>query len=260
MVDLHNHIVSGIDDGAESFEVSLDMARVASEDGIKTIVATPHIVGEDGCEEIKAKTEAIDGLVDSFTDNPVSVVPGGELMVRHDLADFVGEFPEITLGRTGRYVLVEFPVLALPLFAEQALSDLLARGVVPIIAHVERYAWAYEDADLLVRWARSGVLCQVTANAIAKKPQDEQTKFVKQLIESGLVQIIASDSHSLDRRSPQLSPAVEIVETWIGQYRAVGMVTRVPEKILRGEKVVWDIPPRDFNLALSKADRRALMA
>lgn len=241
MIDLHAHIVPMVDDGPSSLEESIEMLRIARQDGITTIVATPHIYEFDDEDQVKAKISAVEDLRRHLEQDTVKIVNGAEVMLREDIVEFVEKHPEVLLGQNTKYILVEMPIYNLPLFAEEALFRLQLRQVTPIIAHVERYFWAWENPERLYRLVESGCLTQINASSLADRGRSKSRAIALKMLRDGIVQLIASDAHSSSTRPPILSKAVDEVSRYIGKYLALQMVTTIPQAILSGEKINWEI-------------------
>jgi protein-tyrosine phosphatase len=251
MIDLHTHILAGIDDGAQSIQESLAMARIAASDGIKTVVATPHsadIRTDSLAAEIASRVEQ---LQDELTDHSIDleIVAGLENYLVPDLARRMAEGRALALG-TSNYLLVELPFQNYPPYAEQVLFDLQAMGFVPIIVHPERTAAFQEDHNLLYKLVERGMLAQVTVASLTGAFGTLAKRTAEAFLLRNLAHVIASDAHSPQwdpgtpvpsRGAPILSPGVAAAAKLVGRERAQAMVTTIPQAILRGERV--DVAP-----------------
>ncbi len=240
MIDLHCHILPGLDDGAQTMEEALDLARVAAADGIRTIAATPHAdlwgsnPDEDDLENRVAQLQT--ALDDRAI--PVRIVPGLENHLDPDLLS--GGI--VAINHT-RYVLVELPFEELPFYAESALFGLQLKGYVPILAHPERNAVLRSDPEALRRLVERGILAQLTAASLmgvfGKKTREASETYLRQ----GLVHVLSTDSHSaIGGRRPVLSDALNVASRLIGPERAEALVKGVPQKILSDESVDVEAP------------------
>src|SRR5256885_3331089 len=167
MIDLHSHILRGIDDGARSLEDSLEIARAAAEDGITVIAATPHVrddwptdagVMEYRVAELRAEL--------ARTGIPLEVRPGGEIAVEWLARLSIDELSRFALGGNPRYLLVETPYYGWPLALADRLHSLRAAGITPVLAHPERNAEVRAHPGRLAELVEAGVLVQVTAASI----------------------------------------------------------------------------------------------
>lgn len=204
MIDLHCHILPGVDDGADEVAVALAMARMASDEGIHTIVATPHVSPrypldsvtiEDGVERLNA--------VIAEEDVPLSVRCGAELAAT-SLMDIDDEdLWRLALGG-GDCLLVESPYVSQVPFFEQLIFDLQVRGFRPMLAHPERSPMFQRDPDRLSSLVGRGALCSITAGSMKGVFGETVRKFTLALLHEGLVHDVASDAHDQSRRPPGL--------------------------------------------------------
>lgn len=240
MIDLHCHILPGLDDGAQTLEDSLEMARVAAGDGIRTMVATPHGAQWGTAstpEELEARVVQLQEALDS-RGIPIHVLPG--------LENYLG--PELTSGQAiplnhTRYLLVELPFEEFPYYAEPVLFQLQVKGYLPILAHPERNAALRADPEVLRRLVERGILVQLTAASLlgvfGRRTREASEAFLRQ----GLVHVLATDSHSAGGgRRPVLSEALDLASRLVGRERAQDLVTTTPERILKGEAVELEAP------------------
>jgi protein-tyrosine phosphatase len=238
VIDLHSHVLPGLDDGAQTIEDSCELARAARADGIATIAATPHVRADypTTADQMEAGVETVRRAL-AGAGIPVEIVPGGEIALdalpglsREDLARF-------TLGASGRYLLVEFPYGGWPLDLEHRVFELLASGLTPILAHPERTRDVQNDPKRLARAVAGGALVQVTAAAIDGRLGRNPKGAATRLIELGLVHVLASDAHTPDIRAIGLSKALEEVgDEALGRW----LVEDAPAAILAAE----DLPDR----------------
>jgi protein-tyrosine phosphatase len=238
VIDLHCHVLPGLDDGAQTLEDACELARAAARDGITTIAATPHVRADypTSADDMERGVETVRAaLVEEGVG--VEVVGGGEVALDslptlswEDLARF-------TLGGTGRYLLLEFPYGGWPLDLEQRVFELLAGGLSPILAHPERSRDVQDDPRRLEGAVHGGALVQVTAAALDGRLGRRAKATAMSLVELGLAHLVASDAHTPDVRAAGMSQAREAVG-----HEALGtwLVEGAPGAILAGE----DVPPR----------------
>lgn len=237
MIDIHCHILPGLDDGAKDMGEALEMCRVAQADGIGTIVATPHC--RNGTYHNREKTilpvldqmqEAVDkaGLT-------LRLLPGADLHIHPELITFLQQNPRLLLG--GRYFLLELPAQSIPPYTREFIFKSLLAGYVPIITHPERNTVLQSDDHVIIDWVNAGALIQITAMSVTgdfgHQVQDCALKWVR----SGLVHVIATDAHSAQRRPPVLSRTVKVLEESIGAEQTQTIIHDNPTKILKGESV-----------------------
>ena len=229
-VDLHTHVLPGVDDGPETWDEAVEILRQAASGGTALMVATPH--GDD-----RRRWDNIDSLRHLCHDLnsalqleqlPLSVVLGMENPVELDLADQVQRGAALTVTGSD-YILVELPFLQLPLYWEEVLFQLQLSGLRPILAHPERQLQIQDDPELLAGAVSRGVMTQVTAGSIAGHFGPRPKKTAETLFKKDLVQIIASDCHRPEgSRGPQLLEGFRAAAKLIGLERATQMLAGVP--------------------------------
>lgn len=233
MFDLHCHMLPGIDDGAPTLDVALDMARLAVADGIEITACTPHIypgLYENTAEGIG---EAIAGFRQALAEAgiPLQLVMGADVHLDPALVGGLkgGRIP--TLNGT-RYFLFEPPHHVAPPRLEDELFRVMAAGYVPILTHPERLSWIDSHYGLFAELVKRGVLMQLTAASVTGKFGKIAAYWAHKFLDDGLVHIIASDAHHSRKRPPNLSEAREWVATRFGRDEANNMVTVRPRAIL----------------------------
>ncbi len=232
MIDIHCHILPGVDDGAADLGESVKMAKIALADGIVKIVATPHIKEPlidrqylSKCHEMLTRT-----LDEKHI--PIDIFLGGEVAAHLDLS----KFNLHTLNGT-KYILIEFPAGHLPQSAGELIFNLILNGFYPIIAHPERNSSILKNPDTLFNLLNQQVLLQITAGSITGMFGTDTMACARFLLRKGVVSFIASDAHSAGHRQPVLSKGVQAAGRIIGRENALKLVTTNPEAMLAGEKV-----------------------
>jgi protein-tyrosine phosphatase len=236
VIDLHCHIIPGVDDGPASLEDTLALARAQVQAGVTRVVATPHVSwdmptsGERmaaGVAEVNAALER-EGL-------PLDVVHGGELAVTRVVDLPAEEVHAFRLGG-GPWLLVESPLEPSAIGFEHVLQQLQASGHHLVLAHPERCPSFHREPDRLEALVRSGALTSVTAGALVGRFGGTVQRFAHRLVEEGLVHNVASDAHDTRRRPPGMRAEVEAAG--YGEH-ASWWCQEVPAAILAGE----DVPP-----------------
>ncbi len=239
-IDLHCHILPGLDDGPENFDEALKMAEAAEKDGIRTLVATPHThngVYTNPPTLVRKEAEAFSRRI-AGRGLALSVLPGAEVHLCPGMAAKVKAKEVGTVNDGGRYLLVEFPFRALPEGFSGELFRLNLEGIVPILVHPERIFELQKRFDLFYELVAMGCLTQVTAMSITGELGGAAQKCALRLLRCRLVHLIASDAHSADARPPVLSPAVaEAARILDSRKEAAAMVSERPLAILEGRPV-----------------------
>ncbi|RMA94446.1 tyrosine-protein phosphatase [Priestia megaterium] len=218
MIDLHCHILPGIDDGAKDIEDSIEMAKRASSQGIRTIVATPHHQNGKYTNEKKDIEEKVSFLNKILIDKqiPVTILPGQESRIFGEMVEEYKNGKVLTLNNTHKYVFVEFPSSQVPRYTEQLLFNLQSEGLTPIIVHPERNSRIMEEPDILYNLVNKGALTQVTASSLTGHFGKKIQKFSNKLIECNLTHFVASDAHNVTNRGFLMDQAFDAVEQEFG--------------------------------------------
>lgn len=237
MIDIHCHILPGIDDGPTEWEESLAMCEMAVKDGIRTIVATPHVNNgsyfnskEKIIEKIEELRERINGRVE------LEILIGADTHVSFDLVDRL-QSKEIPTINNKNYILLELPHELLPPNLESFIFDLKVMGITPIITHVERTLWIKRKFEELKKLIQKGALLQITAMSITGEFGRSAQQWSEKLLKENLVHIIASDGHSINGRPPILSRALNAASSIVGRDDAYAMVNDTPLKVIKGEEL-----------------------
>lgn len=211
MIDIHCHILPGIDDGAQSYADSLEMARMAVGQGIRTIVATPHHrngMYENTKNDILTYTNDLNAKL-AAENIPLQILPGQESRINGDMVSGLANNEILPMNESTKYVFVEFQSGHIPRYAKQLLFDIQVAGYIPIIVHPERNKEIMEHPSKLFDFVQKGALSQVTAASLAGKFGKNIQKFSHQLIEANLSHFIASDAHNTTTRGFCLQEAYD---------------------------------------------------
>lgn len=218
MIDIHTHILPGLDDGAEHMEGALDMARAAWAEGITDIIATPHHAngvyinrGEDVLEAVRRFREIL--LLEGI---PIVLHAGQEIRAHDDLLDAWGRQELLTLGST-KYVLIEMPTREVPKSMPSLVHELNMIGLRGIIAHPERNLGVIGNPNLLFELIDLGAYAQVTTHSLLGAFGDRIRKNAWTLCRRGLIHLVSSDAHHVSRRGFRLKEAYERIHSELGQ-------------------------------------------
>jgi protein-tyrosine phosphatase len=236
VIDLHTHILPGVDDGVTTMEEAVAFARVAAADGIRTIVATPHY--RDGFymnprDEVLAGVAALRATL-AGEGIAVEILPGAEVHVCADLVERVRAGHAPTLADNGRTVLFELSMSQYPFELANLVYRMRLAGLQVLFAHPERIRYFQDDVRRYEEVVRLGAFGQLTSGSALGLFGSEIEEFSEELARKGLVHVIASDAHNTRGRSPVLSRAVERVGTWVGAGLAGRMVDDIPRAFLDG--------------------------
>jgi protein-tyrosine phosphatase len=238
VIDLHSHILPGVDDGAPTLEVSLAMARMAVADGITHMACTPHFlpgVYDNEATDMSRRTQHfIRDLGNAGI--PLSIVEGADAHIRPDFVDCLrsGRIP--TLNR-GRYVLFEPPHDILPQRLDDLLHNILVAGYVPVLTHPERLRWIEKHYVFVKELALTGVWMQITAGSLAGRFGKRPHYWAQRMLAEGLVRILATDAHNVTSRPPLLAEAARVAEAELGLEEAENLVVLRPQCIIENAPV-----------------------
>ena len=238
MIDLHCHILPGIDDGPADLETSLEMARLAAADGIQAIVASPHALNgvyHNSREVILEKTGEFRSALKA-AGIPIILLSGADIHFDFDLEEKL-ERGEVLAVNDRIYLLLELPRQFLPPNLKQALFNLKVKGYVPILTHPERNLMMQRDNKLLGNFVAKGAVVQITAMSLTGAFGSRARSCAKHWLEKGWVHLMATDAHSPERRPPILSAALKEAANIIGREAAIKMVTTWPELVLQGRSL-----------------------
>lgn len=242
MIDLHCHILPGLDDGATDLSVALEMARAFASDGVRVVAATPHIFpglyNNTGAAIQRAASELKLALENNAI--PLDLAVGADNHMTSDAVAKISSGQLLTLAGS-RYLLVEPPHHVAPQRLDRFLFELLAAGFVPVLTHPERLRWIADKYTDLIRLARAGVWMQITAGSLAGVFGANAKYWAERMLDEGLVHILATDAHDVRRRRPDLGRGKELAARRLGQMEAHHLVFTRPLGVL-DDVAPWDLP------------------
>lgn len=250
VVDLHCHILDGIDDGPKTLEESVSLCRKLEEKGIGKVVATPHFIGDyDNKPTPKLIADKISTLESEIRKEGIKleIYPGMEVFASHDTVERIKQGEILSLNNS-RYILIEFSFENIPRYMADLLFSIQLEGYIPIIAHPERYNPQYMKSGLLSEVVDKGALLQVNSGSVMGVHGKSVRKEAIKLIRDGMVHLVGSDSHG--GRRPVY--AVEEVEKTLagicGAGNAQKMVYTNPVRVFEDKEVemISDIKKRSF--------------
>ena len=236
LTDIHCHILPGVDDGAKSIEESLEMLKIASDNGINRIILTPH--NKPGHKNIH--TADMDALIEKLKERikksglKISLIGGNELYYRMELSEEIREGHARTMGDS-KYVLIEFSPMDDYDYLRNGIYNLLSEGFFPIIAHVERYKCLLEHPDRVKDLSGMGAYIQVNAGSVMGEAGLLAKGFTRRLLKHELVHFVATDAHDTKKRAPELKKCADYIVKKYGEDAALNIFINNPESIIRDE-------------------------
>lgn len=237
-VDIHCHLLPGIDDGSTSLDESILMAQIAFEDGIRTIVTTPHQLGNYSCNHGDDIRNRVASLQAELTNRniPLTVLPGGDVRIEPGMIEGIKAGDVMTLADRRRHVLLELPhELYFPL--EPVLESLKAIGMQGILSHPERNHGIRAQPKLVSALIEVGCLMQVTAGSLVGTFGPVSKALAEAMIKAGHVHFLSTDAHRSNTRRPLLRRAFGRAEELVGAAAATKMCCENPSLVVAGEPV-----------------------
>jgi protein-tyrosine phosphatase len=236
MIDLHCHILPYLDDGPCDLSQALEMARIAVEDGITDIVATPHTENglyKNSREDVLKAIGNFQGVLNQ-EGIPLAIHAGSEIHIHCDLVEHVKNSLLLSVCDHRKYILLELPSVFLPRFTDQLLHELKLSDITPIIAHPERYEAVRNHPDRLAKWMEQGAVVQLNAGSLLGHMGKKTKEFALYLLQRGLVHVLASDGHNSERRRPILADAYRYAAKATSVEAAL-LLKENAKAVLRGE-------------------------
>jgi protein-tyrosine phosphatase len=243
MIDLHSHILPGIDDGAPNLETALAMAQMAVDDGIRVMAATPHIMPglyDNDAQDIRSRVAAFNiNLEEAGID--LHVVVGCDAHIRPDFLNCVRDGTLLRINDS-RYILFEPPHTTLPQRLEDLLFNVMMAGYVPVLTHPERLKWIEQHYSVFQSLVQAGVWMQITCGSLTGRFGSRPKYWAERMLAEGMVHILASDAHNLTSRPPLMSGAFTKAQSEVGLDEANNLVLVRPVNILDDEPVAHSPP------------------
>jgi len=244
MIDIHHHLLPGVDDGSPDFDTSVAMARIAVADGITHVACSPHANGQYNYDR-----ERYEGIVSNLRERlaqegvPLTVGLGCDFHLSYDnLQAALADHAPYTINGKG-YLLVELPDFGLPRGLTETFYNLQIAGMTPILTHPERNPTLQADFSRLISWLRGGLLVQVTAGSVMGKMGKAAEKMAHQLLANRWVHFLATDAHNTTTRPPKMSDARRLVEKKYGADYAHALCQENPLAAFNGTPMPPQVEP-----------------
>ena len=248
IIDIHNHSLPNIDDGAIDIDMSTEMIRIASNSGTSDIVLTPHHLNgaftnfaDDVIENTRILQEKVDEL-----NIPINLHFGSEVHLVPETVEHLIENKTLTYCGIGKAALIELPKSTIPAGTESILSELLYNEITPIIAHPERNSRIRKDYSQFKDWIEFGCKSQVTGQSCTGSFGESLQMFSFELISNNLVHFVASDAHRPEGRNPNLQKALNIISKTFGDDITKILFHDNPSQLIKGQEIT--------NLRINTAD------
>jgi protein-tyrosine phosphatase len=236
MIDIHHHLLAGLDDGASSLDISLEMARIAVADGITHVVCTPHANGQYVYDRwlVEAKVSELQWRLDE-EEIPLKLGRGSDFHMSYDnIQEAKADPGKYSVNGLG-YLLVELPDYAVSHNLTETFYQLQLAGLTPILTHPERNVTLQGDEERMADWLRGGVLVQVTAGSVTGRMGKTAQKMAHRMLEKRWVHFLATDAHNTTGRPPLMREAFEVVVEKYGQDYAHALCVGNPLAVFMGK-------------------------
>lgn len=239
MIDLHCHILPGIDDGAKTMADSIAMAELAISEGITHILATPHHMNRSWMNDKQKVLTLVNELQEELDRRQIdlTIFPGQEVRLYGDILKGIKDNQILFIDEQKQYVLIEFPTETVPTYAERLFFDLQSHGKTPIIVHPERNHEILKHPNRLKDFVDKGALAQLTAASYTGGFGSKVQKFSKQLIDANLVHFLASDAHNVTNRAFHMKEAYSQLSREYGRGKANDF-HQVTKDLVNGDVIV----------------------
>ena len=240
MIDIHAHILPGIDDGAENMDDALEMAALAVESGVKTLVVTPHCMDfadRKNFWDTQLMEEIAQFRTQLARENiPLEILPGMEIFGTHKTPDYIRQ-GKITGINNSDYLLIEFAFHNYAAQATEILERVADLGKRPVVAHPERYEYILEDPSILNLWAEMGCLLQINKGSLLGVFGRREQSLAFELIDRDFAFAVASDAHSSVRRTTWMGDVARLLKQEFSQSTADRLLKVNPAKIIKNENI-----------------------
>ncbi len=234
IIDIHNHVLYGVDDGASTIEESVDLVLALEKLGVKGIVLTTHyIVNSKFDKTVLEREERLEKLKDKVKD--IDFYLGNEVYIFDDILKYQKEKKLTTINNT-RYMLVELPMHYISQDIFFSLSKLIKNGIVPIIAHPERYEFIKEDRSLIDEFINYGCLFQCNVGSIVNMYGNRAKTIFKYMLKNGYVSFLGSDIHSL-RQVALINKGYDKIKKMVGEKEFRRLTYDNPLKVIQNEEI-----------------------
>ena len=243
MIDLHFHCLPGVDDGPEDWNAAVALCREAAAHGTTTLVATPHVLRNGWLNEDPGERDRLIMGLNTLLGGRPSVLPGCEYFLSADAVELVerGSTSPLTCLNRTRYLLLEFPLGELHFSPLSIFHELSLLEITPVVAHPERNSLFAREPERLEQLVEKGVAIQVTAGSLLGDFGNGPFDACEEFFRRGLIHLVASDAHSLDRRPPRLAAARERVRKDWGEEAAKGLFESNPQAVIDSEPLCWPV-------------------
>lgn len=236
MIDIHSHILYGVDDGSKDIETSVKMAKEAYEKGFTHICCTPHYLEPDYISSWQENEKKLEILNQRLKEEKIDIELrlGNEIFINENTIDNITNHSALKLNES-KYVLVEFPMINELKCSDKIIDKLILKGFKVIIAHPERYKYVQQNSDYLIPYLEKGVIFQSNFGSIMGMYGDDARLCMNDLLKRNMIQILATDSHKANSVYYKIDKYIEKIGEKISKEYLEELVLTNPLKILNNE-------------------------
>lgn len=261
MIDIHSHILPGVDDGSDSLKTSLKMLETARVGGTTDIIATPHVVEVNGAlkwQVIKEKVAMLQREADS-AGIEIKIHPGAEVQLSFDILKYILSEPDMYGLAESRYILIELPMHQYPVNLPEMIYELQLAGRIPVLAHPERQNELMDNPETLLSLLKNGVYSQINSTSLTGKFGKDIELKSKFLLDHDMVTFVGSDTHNTTTRIADLSHAFNILSSKYGLEKSKRLTLLNQQHIIKNEDVPADLFVNKLPDTLLKKKKRGFL-
>lgn len=245
MIDMHTHILPNIDDGSNNIEESIEMLKEAQEAGFTGLVSTSHFIEESYNTTSKEREELINNINNKLIleNINIKIYNGAEAYISNNLNELINKSILPTINGS-RYLLMELPMNSEIIYLDEIIGSLKQNGIIPIIAHPERYSYVQKNPNMLAKLIEQGVLFQANYASIIGKYGKQAEKTIKKLLKSNMIHFLGTDAHRSKSVYIQMNIILKKIEKLIGKEKLEKISTINPTKVINNKEIEIDEPTK----------------
>ena len=246
MIDIHSHLLPGVDDGADSLDASIDFLQRLKNVGFNEVVITPHIypdLYENDPDDLNRRFDEMQKHVEKYFKGDLKIYPGSEVYLAENSVDDIANGNVVTLNRTGKYILFEIDLTFISPGMEEMIKKLQTKGYHLIWAHPERNSQAIKDFSNITKMIDMDVLLQINLGSLNGSYGDEVRHAVIRMLQRNMVHLIGSDCHCTSRRMGNVKEAMDVLREYADPHYLKLILEKNAKRILEG-KIVYPFPYR----------------
>ena len=243
MIDIHSHILPGVDDGSKGMEMSIKMAKMYLDNGIKRIIATPHYIDGIKNNSIEKNMMVVEGLKKELQreEIDIEISLGNEVLVSLEILKGLQDKKINTLN-SSRYILIELPMFDIPIYVEDMLYEIMLKGYIPVLAHPERNTKIIENPNILYSYIKNGVLAQLNLPSLEGKYGGKIKGTAEILLKHNMIHFLGTDTHNDKTRTPNINNALERLKSIVTPEKYIELTYKNAECLIGDKLIEIDFP------------------